>query len=157
MFYNVIVTSYVTDLHDFGINEKKRPFPILWYKKNIYFGCVNFKITGGGNHPLRKTCYKKGSGRRGLITKISSRKMCIACFKLCVWGGGRGWGVRGGGVWGRGEFVFVCIFFSCGYFDTSPLFFFWSLYCSSSLLDSIVAIAIVSSSSLVIMVSPSSL
>ena len=34
----------------------------LYYgTKQLYFGCVNFKITGGGNRPLRKTCYKKNA------------------------------------------------------------------------------------------------
>ena len=32
----------------------------LYYgTKQLYFGRVNFKFTGGGNHPLRKTCYQK--------------------------------------------------------------------------------------------------
>ena len=46
----------------------ERGDPTIYYgTKQLYFGPDNFKITGGGNHPLRKTCYKKGSGRRGLI------------------------------------------------------------------------------------------
>ena len=52
----------------------EREDPTLYYDtKQLYFGRVNFKSTGGGNHPLRKTCYKKGSGRRGLREKYSLR------------------------------------------------------------------------------------
>ena len=45
----------------------ERGDPTLYHgTKHLYFGSVNFKITGGCNHPLRKTCYKKCSGRPGL-------------------------------------------------------------------------------------------
>ena len=39
----------------------ERGDPTLYYgTKQLYFGHINFKFTGGGNHPLlRKTCYKK--------------------------------------------------------------------------------------------------
>ena len=44
----------------------ERGEPILYYgTKQLYFGCANFKFTGDGNHP-QNTCYKNGSGRRGL-------------------------------------------------------------------------------------------
>ena len=53
----------------------ERGDPTLYYgTKQLYFGRVDFKFTGGGN---RKTCYqkkkkekkkKKVSGRRGLIS-----------------------------------------------------------------------------------------
>ena len=35
----------LTDFHDFGINGKRKPYPIPWYKK--YFGLVNFKFMKG--------------------------------------------------------------------------------------------------------------
>ena len=42
----------------------------LYYRtKQLYFGHVNFKFTGGGNHHppfLGRRVTKKGSGRRGL-------------------------------------------------------------------------------------------
>ena len=48
---------------------EKRYITLYYGTKQLYFGRVNFKITEGGNHPLKKTCYKKkkkkGSGRRG--------------------------------------------------------------------------------------------
>ena len=38
----------------------ERGDPSLYYgTKQQYFGRVNFNFTGGGNPPLRKTCYKK--------------------------------------------------------------------------------------------------
>ena len=38
----------------------ERGYPTLYYgTKQLYIGRVNFKFTGGGNHPLRKTLYKK--------------------------------------------------------------------------------------------------
>ena len=38
----------------------------LYYgTKQLYFGRVNFKFTGGGNHPLRKMCYKKAQKDEG--------------------------------------------------------------------------------------------
>ena len=47
----------MTDFHDFGIKQKKRPYPILWYQTTELWAWQS---------PLRKTCYKTGSGRRGL-------------------------------------------------------------------------------------------
>ena len=46
----------------------ERGDPTLYYgTKQLYFGGVNFKFTGGGNHPpLGRRVTKKGSGRRGL-------------------------------------------------------------------------------------------
>ena len=39
----------------------ERGEPTLYYgTKQLYFGCVNFKFTGGGNHPLRKTTVNTG-------------------------------------------------------------------------------------------------
>ena len=44
----------LTDMHDFGINEKTRPYLIL-----SYFELVNFKLTGEEvTSLLRKICYR---------------------------------------------------------------------------------------------------
>ena len=60
--YYVIVTSYVTEFHDFRINGKKAPS--LYYGiKQLYLWRVNFRFSGGGNHPLRKTCWKRKKNR----------------------------------------------------------------------------------------------
>lgn len=68
----------------------ERGDPTLYYgTKQLYFGRVIFKFIRGGNHPLRKTCYKKGLGRRGLnegallallslITRISDISLNLA-------------------------------------------------------------------------------
>ena len=38
----------------------KRGDPTLYYgTKQLYFRCVNFKITGGGNHPFEDVLQKK--------------------------------------------------------------------------------------------------
>ena len=38
----------------------ERRHPLLYYgTKQLYFGSVNVKFKGDGNHPLRKMCYKK--------------------------------------------------------------------------------------------------
>ena len=55
----------LTDFHDFGINGKKRPYPIPWYQ-TIILWARQFQVhKGGGNH-LGKPCYKKGLVGRGL-------------------------------------------------------------------------------------------
>ena len=36
-----------------------------WYQFDVFEGFI-FKFTGGGKHPLGKTCYKNGLVRRGL-------------------------------------------------------------------------------------------
>ena len=50
----------------------ERGDPTLYHgTKQSYFGAINFKFIGGGNHPLGKPCYKKGLVGRGLsIGKI---------------------------------------------------------------------------------------
>ena len=62
----------------------ERRDPTLYYgTKQLHFGRVNFKFTGGGNHPLRKTCYRKkrGSGRRGLSELwLSSYQINLTCY-----------------------------------------------------------------------------
>ena len=65
MFENVIVTFTLTDFHDFGINGKRRPYPIPWYQ-TIILWARQFQVHKGcGNHPppLGKPCYKKRLGR----------------------------------------------------------------------------------------------
>ena len=53
----------LTDFHDFGINGKRRPYPIPWYQ-TIILWARQFQVhKGGGNHPLGKPCYKKRLGR----------------------------------------------------------------------------------------------
>ena len=54
----------LTDFHDFGINGKRRPYPILWYQTTILCAC-QFQIQRVVTTHV-KTCYKKGSGRRRL-------------------------------------------------------------------------------------------
>ena len=90
-----IITSLwrhtLTNFHDFGINRKKRPYPILWYQTIILWVC-QFQVHRGSNHPpqedvlqkrLRKTCYKKGSGRRGLIHLQKWKKNVCTNEKIC--------------------------------------------------------------------------
>ena len=53
----------------------KREDPTLYYgTKQLYFGRVNFKITGDGNSPLRKTCYKKKKKKRLRKTRVKDVK-----------------------------------------------------------------------------------
>ena len=46
--------------------EKGDPTLYNGTKQLLYFGRVNFKFTGGGNHPPQQDVLQKGSGRRGL-------------------------------------------------------------------------------------------
>ena len=56
----------LTDFHDFGINGRRRPYPIPWYQ-TIILWAHQFQVhKGGGYHPLGKPCYKKGLVGRGL-------------------------------------------------------------------------------------------
>ena len=64
--------------------ERGDPTLYFWGIKNYTFGRFNFKITGGGNHPLRKTCHKKGSGRRGLIAIMTATYIGIALWVSAV-------------------------------------------------------------------------
>ena len=41
----------LTDFHDFGINGKRRPYPIPWYQTNILWACQVQVHKGSGNHP----------------------------------------------------------------------------------------------------------
>ena len=57
----------LTDFHDFGINEKRRPYPIPWYQ-TITLWARQFQVhKGGGNHPpLVNAVTKKDLVGRGL-------------------------------------------------------------------------------------------
>ena len=60
----------LTDFHDFGINGKRKPYPIPWYQ-TIILWARQFQVhKGGGNHPLGKPCYKKRLGR----TRVNIRR-----------------------------------------------------------------------------------
>ena len=53
----------LTDFHDFGINLKRRPYPIPWYQ-TIILWARQFQVHKGVvTTPLGKPCYKKRVGR----------------------------------------------------------------------------------------------
>ena len=59
----------LTDFHDFGINGKRRPYPIPWYQ-TITLWARQFQVHRGGNHPpLVNHVTKKGLVGRGLKEK----------------------------------------------------------------------------------------
>ena len=74
----------LTDFHDFGINGKRRPYPIPWYQ-TIILWAVNFKFMGLVTTPLGKPCYKKRLGRTrvNIIFQKSLDKFEIA-HKACL-------------------------------------------------------------------------
>ena len=53
----------LTDFHDFGINGKRRPYPIPWYQKIILWARQFQVHKGVVTTPLGKPCYKKWLGR----------------------------------------------------------------------------------------------
>ena len=53
----------LTDFHDFGINGKRRPYPIPWYQKIILWARQFQVHKGVVTTPLGKPCYKKRLGR----------------------------------------------------------------------------------------------
>ena len=66
-----------SDFHDFGINRKRRPYPIPRYQTIILWE-RQFKVHKVGGNPLpppspRKPCYKKGLVGRGLKLFISTQ------------------------------------------------------------------------------------
>ena len=62
----------LTDSHDFGINGKRRPYPIPWYQTIILWACQFQVHEGVVTTPLGKPCYKKKSlVGRGLRLRIS--------------------------------------------------------------------------------------
>ena len=65
------------------VSMERRDLNLYYDTKYLQFGRVNFKI-GAGNPPPRKTCYKKGSGRRGLNTKkiLYVEKVFVVVVKL---------------------------------------------------------------------------
>ena len=65
----------MTDFHDFGINRKRRPYPILWYKTTTLLARkFHFHRGGGGNHPppLGNHVVENTLGGRGLSNKNNS-------------------------------------------------------------------------------------
>ena len=43
----------MTDVHDFGINRKTRPYPLLWYQTNILWAC-QFQVHMGWHPPPKE-------------------------------------------------------------------------------------------------------
>ena len=75
----------LTDFHDFGINGKRRPYPIPWYQQS-YFGPVNFKFMRGNHPPLVNHVTKKGLVGRGLMnccTKLHSNLLHLTHICDC--------------------------------------------------------------------------
>ena len=59
----------------------ERRDPTLYHgTKQSYFGSVNFKFIGGGNHPLGKPCYKKRLGRTRVNYHLLSGKFKMILF-----------------------------------------------------------------------------
>ena len=59
------------DFYDFGINGKRRPYPILGYQITILWACQLTSISKPPFSERRVT--EKGSGRRGLTYKNGKR------------------------------------------------------------------------------------
>ena len=64
MFITSLRRRMLTDFHDFGINGKKRPYPILWYQTTILWAC-KFQVHRGGNHPPGRSVTKKAQEDEG--------------------------------------------------------------------------------------------
>ena len=83
MFENVIVTSSLTNFHEFGINGKRKPYPIPWYQ-TIILWARQFQVHKGVvTTPLGKPCYKKGLVGRGLrlrILNVALQKYCPSSY-----------------------------------------------------------------------------
>ena len=75
----------LTDFHDFGINGKRRPYPIPWYQ-TIILWARQFQVHEGVvTTPLGKPCYKKRLGRTRVKPQILFKRFNTAplhCFKL---------------------------------------------------------------------------
>ena len=64
----------LTDFHDFGINGKRRPYPIPWYQ-TIILWVRQFQVHEGVvTTPLGKPCYKKRLGR----TRVNGDKLHLS-------------------------------------------------------------------------------
>ena len=61
----------LTDFHEFGINGKRRPYPIPWYQIIILWARQFQVHEGVVTTPLGKPCYKKGLVGRGLSIIIN--------------------------------------------------------------------------------------
>ena len=59
MLYHIIVTSYIDRFSWFWYQWKEETLTLYYFTKLLYFGHVNFKITGGGNHPPLRRCVTK--------------------------------------------------------------------------------------------------
>ena len=59
MFYYVIVTSYVDWFSWFWNQWKEKTLPYTMVPNNYTFGGLNFKFTGGGNHPPQEDALQK--------------------------------------------------------------------------------------------------
>ena len=71
ILYYVIVTSYFDRFSWFWYQWKEETLPYTMVPNNCTLGMSISNSQEGGNHsPLRKTCYKKDSGRRGLNWRL---------------------------------------------------------------------------------------
>ena len=68
----------LTDFHDFGINGKKRPYPIPWYQTIILWAPQVQVHEGVVTTPLGKPCYKKRLAGRGLIME----PLGLTCYMI---------------------------------------------------------------------------
>ena len=81
----------LTDFHDFGINGKRRPYPIPWYQ-TIILWARQFQVHKGGGNPggtqiwkWRTRAYRRMK-IRGIHCEISSKKGVIRCGHQKKWG-----------------------------------------------------------------------
>ena len=72
----------LTDFHDFGINGKKRPYPIPWYQTIILWARQVQVHKGVVTTPLGKPCYKKRLGR----TRVNSNNKQHFVYILYITG-----------------------------------------------------------------------
>ena len=77
----------LTDFHDFGINGKKRPYPIPWYQAIILWARQFQVHKGVVTTPLgtMKPCYKKGLVGRGLRSCFSKQVFCKFHYTNILW------------------------------------------------------------------------
>ena len=61
----------LTDFHDFGINGKRRPYPIPWYQTNILYARQFQVHKGVVTTPLGKPCYTKRLGRTRVKQEVT--------------------------------------------------------------------------------------
>ena len=68
----------LTDFHDFGINRKRRPYPIPRYQTIIFWARQCQVHEGVVTTPLGKPCYKKKLGR----TRVNQYLMEIKIWAI---------------------------------------------------------------------------